>query len=226
MKIESGSGIKLNFSLVKDTLQAGAADAESALAAAPADVLAGHQVRGDLMEGSFVDTDSEASRYIQATMIGLKVDSQFRNKMNGLLETYQLQAAAADNYAERSLAGRKAAEAVGDMVDGEVSEAEASRMEKEREELEEQIEKKLEEKASGEGETPGAGTAEGAEPAAEGETADVPETSAAAGETGTVAEDVATRQPVSATQDDVATRQPVAATLEDAIPQQGLDVIV
>lgn len=219
MKIESGSGFNLNISLIKDALQTGSTDAESTLVAATATMLDGHQGRGNLMEGSFVQTDSEPSRYIQATMIGLEVDNQFKTKLNAIVESYKLQAEATDSYAERSLVGRKAAEAVKDMVDGEVSEAEASRMDKEREEFEEKIEEKLEEKVSGEGDT-----ADGME---SGDESEAPAPSEASEAQADVSADT-TAGPVESEsgEEAVTAQEPVVSPLEGEVPQQSLDMTV
>jgi glutaredoxin-related protein len=143
MKIENAAGFNLSTPLMRDVQ---AAPQEETVDSVVADVLAGHKVRENLMEGSFVDRDSTPSRYIEGTMIGLKVETQFKNKMNAIVESYKLQAEAADSYAERALIGKKAAAAMTDTVEGEVSEAEGERMEKEREEDEERVEEKIEEK--------------------------------------------------------------------------------
>ena len=147
MKIESGTGLTLNGAYLRNTTEEKTSEP---LQSSLTDPLAGHEVREDLMEGSFMDLGSGPSRYIEATMIGLQVNNEFKNKMGGILESYKLQAQSTDSYAEKNLIGQKAANAVGDMVEGEVSETEAERMEKEREEFEEKIEEKLEEKISGE----------------------------------------------------------------------------
>lgn len=219
MKIESGTGFNLNISLTKDALQTGSTGAESTLAAAAATMLTGHQSRGNLMEGSFVQADSGPSRYIQATMIGLEVDNQFKTKLNAIVESYKIQAEATDSYAERSLLGRQAAEAMKDMVEGEVSEAEASRMVKEREEFEEKLENRLEEKASGEADT-----------GRDMESGDESETPAALAASEAQADASADTTAGSVEPESgekaVTAQEPVVSTLEGEVPQQSLDLTV
>lgn len=163
MKVGSGSGINLNVALFQNVQGGQAGVDETALleAEAGANPLAGHEVRRDLMAGSFVQADGGPSRYIQGAMIGLQVQSEFKTRMGGILDQYRLQAQAADGYAEKALAGQKAAEAVGDMVDGEVADKAAERMAREREEDEAKAAEKLEEKAAGKAEEQ-SGDAEGA----------------------------------------------------------------
>ena len=199
MKIESGAGLTLNGAMLRNVPEEKAAEAVQA-PLVPS--LAGHQVRDNLMEGSFMDMNSGSSRYIEATMIGLKVNSEFKNKMGSILESYKLQAEATDSYAEKNLIGQKAANAVGDMVEGEVSESEAERMEKEREEFEEKIEEKQEAKASGE-----EGTAE--EAGASAEAADQSGTAVAAAQESSEPSETAGESAEVAVEGDV-----VAATLD------------
>lgn len=109
----------------------------------------------NLLENNFVQSDYESSKYIQGVMTGLRVENEFGTKMQSLVECYQLQLSSedGDNYAKRALIGKKAARATEELVAGEVTETETTRLEKERKESEEKAEKKIEEKTTENSET-------------------------------------------------------------------------
>ncbi|WP_419785673.1 hypothetical protein [Pseudodesulfovibrio sp.] len=146
MKIGNDPGFGLNVAILKNSNVADE-PVQSEVDGAVREVLTGHQARKSLMAGNFVHMNSERSRYIQGTMIGLQVQNDFKNKMDAVVSQYKLQAQAADSYAEKALAGQKTARAMGETVKGEVSEKETDRMAKEREEDEARIEERQTEKA-------------------------------------------------------------------------------
>ncbi|WP_460032165.1 hypothetical protein [Megalodesulfovibrio paquesii] len=94
----------------------------------------------NMLAGNFVQHNAEPSRYILGKMVGFQVRQEFGAKLQGLVASAQIAADAADSYAERSLIGQKAANAIKTMLEGEVSESEAERMTKEREEATEKAE--------------------------------------------------------------------------------------
>jgi hypothetical protein len=112
--------------------------------------LAGNAGTSNLLENNFVNNNSQPSKYINSTLIGLQVKNDFGNKMQNLVETAKLQIASEDesNYAKRELVGEKAARATKELVSGEVADTESTRLEKERKESEKVTEKKLEEKTT------------------------------------------------------------------------------
>lgn len=105
----------------------------------------------NLMEGSFVKQDFEQSRYVKGMMIGFQVENEFKNKLNGIVESYKLQADMVDSYAEKNMIGKKAAKAAKDFVDGEAVEEAVEKM-KEDQKKEEEVKEKKEKEALENGE--------------------------------------------------------------------------
>ncbi len=100
----------------------------------------------NLLENNFVQQNYEQSKYAQGLLDGIKSNNALNTQMFGLIESYSNIAAATDSYAEKALAGQKAAEKVADVIESKIAESEEKRLEKERQEDEEKIEQKLEEK--------------------------------------------------------------------------------
>lgn len=106
----------------------------------------------DLQGDPSARDESGRSRYLRGMMIGFEVENKFRNRMNGIVESYRLEAEATKSYAEKNLAGKKAAKATEELAEEEVAEQSAEELEKERKEFEEKIEEKIEKKATGDSE--------------------------------------------------------------------------
>ncbi|WP_419785672.1 hypothetical protein [Pseudodesulfovibrio sp.] len=155
MKIGNGSEFSLNVEMMKqmpsveETLQSSLeenltdelADMEAFLP----DDLIGHQVRDNLMSENQFHNNMERSRYLQGTMIGLKVHNDYMDKLNGIISKYRLESSGAGTL-ESAAAGRKAAREAVAFVKSEVSRTQSERMEQEREDDEETVEEKREEK--------------------------------------------------------------------------------
>lgn len=152
MKIESNMGFTLSTLFNKNTAEQPIAENSAPVStpAAQTATSAGHTGTLNLLQNNFVQRDSEPSRYIQGALTGFRVENELGNKMQGIIDNYQLQITPEDqsNYAERVLAGEKAARAAGDVLDEEVATKETERLKKEREDSEEEAAKKLEEKAA------------------------------------------------------------------------------
>ena len=156
MKIDAGTGFNLKTLVPTAAVDPPAADDSTALAleSGQAGTSAAQSRLPNMLENNFVGNSLGPSKYIQGMMIGLQVENTFANKLNSLVELYQLEANGAGSYAEKTLAGNKAARAVGEAVEAEVSETEAERMESERAEAKEEEAKRLAgEETGGSGET-------------------------------------------------------------------------
>gem|GEM_PF-4956320 len=177
-------GFQLRTTLGKNSLEEQIVAENSTLSSAGTEKTAesaGTARTSNLLANNFVQSDSEPSRYIQGVLAGFQVRSEFGARMQGLVESYNLQIGSEDegNYAARSLIGKKAARAAETVLDGEVTETEAKRLEKEREESEEEFEKKLGAQAAGNNEDAAAsGSSSGQQG---GETAAVQDASTPAG---------------------------------------------
>ncbi|MEF2232022.1 MAG: hypothetical protein V3571_13910 [Pseudodesulfovibrio sp.] len=104
----------------------------------------------NMMASHFVQAGRKQSKYISGLMIGLNVQSQFANQMQSVVAGYRnvlaltsevksLQGEEMTN-ADLYLLGMKAAESVGDVVDGEVTEKNAEQAEEIRQDVEERAE--------------------------------------------------------------------------------------
>jgi hypothetical protein len=181
MKIGNDMGFQLRTTLGKNSPEEQIVAENSTLSSAGTEKTvesAGTARTSNLLASNFVQSDSEPSRYIQGVLAGFQVRSEFGAKMQGLVESYNLQIASEDegSYAARYLIGKKAARAAEAVRNEEVAETEAKRLAKEREAAEEESEKKLEEKAAGnDDETAASGNAAGQQ---SGETATVQDTAA------------------------------------------------
>lgn len=162
MKIETELGFDqgtLFSASPTNELQAAADSAALSMETAQADTPVAQSRPRNLLENNFFNDDYESSKYVLGTLSGLRTENQFRDKMNGIVELYKLgannagpAAGGVDNYAEKTLAGKKAARATGEAVEGKVSESETKRMEREREEAKEEEENRITEETSGDSE--------------------------------------------------------------------------
>lgn len=158
MKIEGGTGFNLNTLLGVDaanTTQDSGEAVESPETMQAVTVAAPPRPR-NMLENNFVTANKEPSKYVLGILSNLRVQNQFQDKLTGIVELYRLEAenvrscaGGLESYAEKNLAGAKAAKATEELAEKEVRDKEAERMEEERKESEEQSEKKLEEKATG-----------------------------------------------------------------------------
>lgn len=151
MKIESGPGFNLNTLLGADaasTSQDSGEAVESPETTQAVTVAAPPRPR-NMLENNFVTATKEPSKYVLGILSNLRVQNQFQDKLTGVVELYRLEAESAGSYAEKNLAGARAAKATEELAEKEVRDKETERMEEERKESEEQSEKKLEEKATG-----------------------------------------------------------------------------
>ena len=154
MEIGNDGGLSLVSQLSKNILDAqtvAESSGLSALATVKTEALAGNTGKTNLLENNFVMNASEPSKYIQSAMIGFQVKSEFGAKMQGIVDNYQHQLGSVDEdgYAQRALAGKKAARATEALVEREVTETETARLEKERQEFEEAAEKTAAQEATG-----------------------------------------------------------------------------
>ncbi|WP_319765023.1 hypothetical protein [Maridesulfovibrio sp.] len=151
MRIGESSGFNLNVFNMKKTDEEDKEEVGSTNPQVAVQEPQGHtsSIR-DMMSGNFFQHDRKQSRYIIGMMTSFKVENEFKNRIQSVVDFYQACAAAADNEGEKVAALMKGVEAVEDEAEAYAREKVSERIdhdqEEEEKEQEEKAEKKIEEK--------------------------------------------------------------------------------
>ncbi|WP_071544331.1 hypothetical protein [Pseudodesulfovibrio hydrargyri] len=98
----------------------------------------------NMLASNFFDKDYQQSKYATGLLDSLKMENTFTTQLQSLVQQGGLVAPSdMDNYAKRILAADEAASKVEDVVEGEVSDAVGEEVEKNTDEMEEAVDKKI-----------------------------------------------------------------------------------
>lgn len=112
-------------------------------------VSSSHSGSTNMLANNFVHSGVEQSRYVSGLLNSFKIENEFKNRMQSIVSTYSALAAQTDNYAEKGLIGKQAADAVQDLKDREVTDKMEEKLEQAREEQEEKVQEDLAEGEAG-----------------------------------------------------------------------------